>query len=127
MFLLSLDQSDLTISLASLNVNSSELEFSDDISAVRSQISALMASPKSVEEALKKICYALLQHQFDSIDALECCLNISIKLSCKLLAQKIASKLNALGRSISIEVIEFINSGRDSDIWTNVPSFISEI
>lgn len=122
-FILALDQADLTSSMAALNVNSSQVEFADDIGAVRTQLSSLLSSPKRIEEALKKICHGLLQSHPDSIEALECCLKISMKLGSRLLAQKIVLQLKALGQSIAIEAVEFINSGRDSELWTVIPTF----
>jgi hypothetical protein len=79
-----------------------------------------MSSSKSVDDNLKKICHALLNHHSDSIEALECCFKISMKLGCKLLAQKIASQLKGLSESIAKDATDFISSGRDSDIWANI-------
>ena len=119
-FMLASDQSDLAASLASLSVNNTENDFADDISAVCTQLSTLMSSSKSIEDTLKRICHALLQNHSDSIESLECCLKISLKLGAKLQAQKIASQLKGLGEPIAKDVIEFISSGRDSDIWASI-------
>ena len=117
-------RNDLVSLLESLSLKTeiTECSYADDVSVIRSQLSSLLSSPKSVEDHLKKISHELLQNHSHSAEALQCCLQISIKLNSKLMAQKITTKLRALGFSVEPSVIDSINSGREGYIRVSIPA-----
>lgn len=120
-----MEQADLAASLATLSVNDSsadkDLVFVDRISVIRAKVSTIMSTPNGIEDALKRICHTLLQHNSDSTEALECCLQIAVKLNCKLLAQNIIIKLRSAGHCPTSSVIEAVNSGRSDALWSEIP------